>query len=103
MIENRVDKESSKKDRYISYALLLGFMIGFHYLSERNVTNKKHNEGITVLQKKSIYMMPQTAGILNDIYDINICGKYYRADALCNKIIRTFSDYDGKEYKIYQP
>lgn len=96
MTGSREDKERSKKGRYISYGLVLAFMIGFHYLSDKNVMYKEHPKEITVSQEKSIYMMPQTAEILNDIYDINICGKYYRTDALCNEIINSVNCYDGE-------
>lgn len=97
MTESREDKKRSKKGQYISYGLVLAFMIGFHYLSEKNTMYKEHHEEIAVSQKKSMYMMPQTAEILNDIYDINICGKYYQTDVLGDEIINSVSRYDGEK------
>jgi len=96
MTDKRNERKKDRRAKYISYMLVFMTMVGFRYMTEgRKPTEPGMDKSII----GSIYKIPRTTHIISDIYDVSICGKYYRADAVCNEILHSFVQFSETRKK----
>jgi len=87
MTEQEKERESERKIRYITYGLVFMVMIGYHCASDSIMGTENMTYSDSELTGESYYKMPRISHIISQIYDVSICGKYYRADETCRKIL----------------
>lgn len=87
MTDYRKERKNEQRLKYISYAIVIGVMTGFNYLT-KDLMKPGNNQIVKPIIMR-YHLEPSTNYILNEVYNVKLCRKYYQADATCTRVIHS--------------